>query len=88
MNDMVDLNCYLAYDVGTNLLQQFHSMKFSKVKFQKSGCVLTLKSSTKLKVRNENRAVDLLILFKRISILKMSDAQLRKYSRYELAIYP
>jgi len=33
-------------------------MKFFEVKFQESGFVMTLKSSKKLKVRDENRAVD------------------------------
>uniref|UniRef100_A0A1Y1KW86 Uncharacterized protein n=1 Tax=Photinus pyralis TaxID=7054 RepID=A0A1Y1KW86_PHOPY len=69
-------------------LFHFHGMKFSAVKKRRSDCVITMKALNTMKVRDENRLVDPLILFKRISILKKSDAQLKKYLEYELAPYP
>jgi len=83
-----DVNCDRAYKIGTKLLAEFHGMKFSEVKFKKSECVVTMKAANKMKVRDENRVVDPLILFKRISIIKKSDAQLKNYLSYELAPYP
>ena len=46
-----------------------------------------MNASTKMKVRQENRVIDPLIRFKRISILKKTDAQLKRYLQYELAPY-
>lgn len=83
-----DVNCDRAYEVGAESLAKFHGMKFSAVKFKKSECVITMKSANKIKVRDENRVVDPLILFKRISIIRKSDAQLENYLKFELAPYP
>ena len=55
---------------------------------QKSEWVITFKSPNRVKVRDEIRVVDPLVLFKRICILKKSDAQLKNYLKYELALYP
>jgi len=73
-----DVNCDRAYDVGSDLLKHFCGMKFSEVKSKRSDCVITMNSSTKIKVRHEKRVVDPFILFKQISIIKKSDGQLKQ----------
>jgi len=63
-------------------------MPFSEFKLKRTATVTTMACASKLKIRNEIKAVDPLILFKRISILKKSDVELQNYLKYELVPYP
>jgi len=82
------VNCHLAYEKGTDLLSIFHGMRFSEVKFKRSEMITTMTTISKIKIRGEMKAVDPIVLLKRICVLKKSDAQLKIYSTYELAPYP
>ena len=62
------INPHNAHEVGENLLSRFHGMPFADVKFKRSEMIKSMASASKIKIRDENRAVDPLILFKRISI--------------------
>jgi len=64
------VNGHRIYDVGDALLSKFHGIKFSEVKSERSDCIKNFSAHSKVKVRDENKTVDLLILFKRIAILK------------------
>ena len=84
-----NVNCHDAYKVGTIMLSKLTGMKFSEIKYKRSDIVKTMKAQSSLKVRNVNKLIDPLILFKRISILKKSDDQLKYYvQQFELAPYP
>ncbi len=55
---------HVAHKKGTNLVSQLHGMRFSDVEFSRSTVVKTMKT-TKLKIRDENMAINPLIIFKR-----------------------
>ena len=63
-------------------------MKYSEVKFKKGRCIKNMTSLSKIKVCNENRNVDPLILFKWRLILKKCDDELKSNLKYELSPYP
>ena len=73
-----EVDCYKAYKVGSILLSKYQRyMKYSEVKFKKSGCIKNMTFLSTIKVCNENRNVDPLILFERMLILKKSDDELK-----------
>ena len=63
-------------------------MKYSEVKFKKGRCIKNMTSLSKIKVCNENRNVDPLILFKWRLIHKKCDDELKSNLKYELSPYP
>lgn len=62
---------------------------FGDVKFQRTDRVLSLLTvNSTIKIHDTETAVDPLLLFQRIIVIKRTNEELRNYLEYELAPYP
>jgi len=83
------INCHLAYDIGKESISNIIGSKFGQVKFQRKNRVMPLRGFTsKLKIHNEEVLVSPDVTFRRISYIKKSDEEFKKYFEFELALYP
>lgn len=65
-----EVDCYSAYEKRSETLSKLHGMTFREAKLKRKEVVTTMTTFSRLKVRDEVKAVNPLVLFKRMSIKK------------------
>jgi len=83
------INCHVAWSVGMAGMDKKIGSTFGDVKFQRTDRVLSLLTvNSTIKIHDTETAVDPLLLFQRIIVIKRTNEELRNYLEYELAPYP
>lgn len=83
-----EINCYDAYEIGTNLMNKMVGLKFDNFKFKRANRVLPLLSvKSSIKVDDHSVPIDPLLLFQRISLNTRFQDNLDEYLKYELSPY-
>ena len=84
-----NINCHLAVQVGTEILNRLVGSNFADLKQSRKNKVLSLASMTcTVKINNEAVVVNPLLIFQRVAIAKKNDEHLVALLEFELAPYP
>lgn len=84
-----EINCFDALNVGIAAMNSINNENFDSIKLSRKDKVLSLHAvNSKLKIGDQVIAVDPLLLFQRICVMKKSDEEIEFYLKYELAPYP
>lgn len=84
-----EINCYDALNVGIQAMKTLDGVNFNDIKQSKENKIISLLGvNSKLKIGEKTIAIDPLLLFQRICVMKKSDEELESYLKYELAPYP
>lgn len=84
-----DINCYKAYDIGVERVEYIIGKRFSDISFSRKKRVLPLSAvSSSVKIYDAVVPIDPTLLYQRISFMKQSAEDLKKYLSYELSPFP
>jgi len=84
-----DINCHNALEVGTAGMKDIVGKTFAELSFSRKKRVMPLSTvSSSIKINDIVVPIDPALLYQRISFVKESQDDLRKYLEYELAPYP
>ncbi|KYM97251.1 hypothetical protein ALC62_12065 [Cyphomyrmex costatus] len=83
------INCHKALEVGSELLKKIVGNNFESLSFKRKEKVLPLSAiNSSIKIDSSAVPINPLLLFQRISILKNSEEDMKKYLEYELSPFP
>lgn len=83
------VNCYEAFDVGSQILSEVIGGTFQNLKLKRSRRVTSLVSKdSKMKIHNDMVSVDTDLLFQRIICFVKDENELKSCFSYELAPFP
>lgn len=84
-----EINCHEALSIGIQAMKAINGKYFNEIKLSKKDKVISLHGvNSKLKIGDTTVAVDPLLLFQRICVIKKSDVELELCLKFELAPYP
>ncbi|KYN50606.1 hypothetical protein ALC57_11709 [Trachymyrmex cornetzi] len=83
------VNCFKAFEVGTEAVQRVFGHKISDIKVGRKYRVQPLSIMTsKIKINDKDVPIDPTLLFQRMCLVKKDDVELKNFFQYELAPYP
>lgn len=83
------ITCYNAVAIGKQAMAKMVNLEFSNIKLARKDRALPLSTvSSSIKINDEKIPVDPFLLFRRISISKNTNEDLKLYLEYELAPFP
>lgn len=83
------INCHMAKEVGETIIAELIGRQFINIKMKRSDSVRSLATITStVKIKDKVVAIEPMVLYQRILLIKKDSDDLVDYFKYELAAYP